>query len=36
MVFRKEIEIKKSERMFKAVGGMKNVRRYAREHNKRK
>ena len=32
----KEIEIKKSERMFKEVGGMKNVRRYAREHNKRK
>lgn len=32
----KEIEIKKSERMFKDVGGMKNVRRYAREHNKRK
>lgn len=32
----KEIEIKKSERMFKEVGGMKNVRRYARDHNKRK
>lgn len=32
----KEIEIKKGERMFKEVGGMKNVRRYARDHNKRK
>lgn len=32
----REIEVKKSERMFKAVGGMKNVRRYARENNKRK
>ena len=32
----KEIEVKKNERMFKEVGGMKNVRRYAREHNKRK
>lgn len=32
----KEIEVKKSERMFKEVGGMKNVRRYAREHNKRR
>lgn len=32
----KEIEVKKSERMFKDVGGMKNMRRYAREHSKRK
>lgn len=32
----KGIEVKKSERMFKEVGGMKNVRRYVREHNKRK
>ena len=32
----KEIEIKKCERMFKDVGGMKNVRRYAKEQRKRK
>lgn len=32
----KEIEVKKSERMFKDVGGMKNMRRYAREHSRRK
>lgn len=30
----KEIEVKKCERLFKDVGGMKNVRRYAREHRK--
>lgn len=32
----KEIEVKKCERMFKDVGGMKNVRRYTREHRKQK
>lgn len=32
----KAIERKKCERTFKEVGGMKNARRYAREHNKRK
>ena len=32
----KEIEVKKCERMFKEVGGMKNARRFAREHKKRK
>lgn len=32
----KEIEVKKSERMFKDVGGMKNVRRFAKEQRKRK
>lgn len=31
----KEIEVKKCERMFKDVGGMKNVRRYAKECKKR-
>lgn len=30
----KEIEVKKCERLFKDVGGMKNIRRYAREHRK--
>jgi len=30
----KEIEVKKLERMFKDVGGMKNVRRYAKEKRK--
>lgn len=33
---RKAIELKKCERMFKEVGGMKNARRFAKEHNKRK
>lgn len=32
----KEIEVKKCERMFKEVGGMKNVRRFVRELKKRK
>ena len=32
----REIEVKKSERMFKEVGGMKNVRRYVKEHSKQK
>mgnify|MGYP005774760681 CR=1 FL=1 len=32
----KEIEVKKSERMFKEVGGMKNARRFAKEHRKQK
>lgn len=32
----KAIERKKCERMFKEVSGMKNARRYTREHNKRK
>lgn len=31
----KEIEVKKAERMFRDVGGMKNVRRAARERNRR-
>ena len=30
----KEIEVKKCERLFKDVGGMKNIRRFAREHRK--
>lgn len=32
----KEIEVKKYERMFKEVGGMKNARRFAKEQRKRK
>ena len=32
----KEIEVKKCERMFKEVGGMKNARRFAKEQRKRK
>ena len=32
----KEIEVKKLERMFKDVGGMKNVRKFAKEQRKRK
>ena len=32
----KEIEVKKCERMFKEVGGMKNARRFAKEKRKRK
>ena len=32
----KEIEVKKCERMFKEVGGMKNARRCAKEQRKRK
>ena len=31
----KEIEVKKCERMFKEVGGMKNARRFAKEQRKR-
>lgn len=32
----KKIEVKKCERMFKEVGGMKNARRFAKEQRKRK
>ena len=32
----KEIEVKKCERLFKDVGGMKNVRRYAKERRKQR
>ena len=32
----KEIEVKKYERMFKEVGGMKNARRFAKKQRKRK
>ena len=32
----KELEVKKAERIFKEVGGMKQVRRFAKEHDKRK
>lgn len=32
----REIEVKKCERMFKEVGGMKNARRFAKEQRKRK
>ncbi|WP_331488176.1 ribosome small subunit-dependent GTPase A [Chakrabartyella piscis] len=32
----KEIEVKKLDRMFKDVGGMKNVRKFAKEQRKRK
>lgn len=32
----KEIEVKKLERMFKDVGGMKNIRRFAKEQHKNK
>lgn len=32
----KEIEVKKCERMFKEIGGMKNARRFAKEQRKRK
>ncbi len=32
----KQIEVKKLERMFKDVGGMKNVRKFAKEQRKRK
>lgn len=32
----KEIEVKKCERMFKEVGGMKNARRFAKEQRKQK
>ena len=32
----KEIEVKKLERMFKDVGGMKNMRKFAKEQKKRK
>ncbi len=32
----KEIEVKKLERMFKDVGGMKNMRKFAKEQRKRK
>lgn len=32
----KEVEVKKAERMFKEVGGMKQARKYAREHLQRK
>ncbi len=32
----KEIEVKKCQRMFKEVGGMKNARRFAKEQRKRK
>lgn len=32
----KEIEVKKLERMFKDVGGMKNMRKFAKENRKRK
>ena len=32
----KEIEIKKCERMFKEVGGLKQARRFAKAQNQRK
>lgn len=32
----REIEVKKCERMFKEIGGMKNARRFAKEQRKRK
>lgn len=32
----KEVEVKKAERMFKEVGGIKQARRFAKEHNQRK
>ena len=32
----KEIEVKKCQRMFREVGGMKNARRFAKEQRKRK
>lgn len=32
----KEIEVRKSERMFKEVGGMKNIRKFAKQQNRRK
>lgn len=32
----KEIEVKKCERMFKGVGGMKNMRKFAKQQNRRK
>lgn len=32
----KEIEVRKSERMFKEIGGMKNARRFAKEQSRRK
>lgn len=31
----RQIEVRKSERMFREVGGMKNARRYAKEKNRR-
>ena len=31
----KEIEVKKSERMFKGIGGMKNIRKFAKQQNRR-
>ena len=32
----KEVEVKKAERMFREVGGIKQARRFAKEHNQRK
>ena len=32
----KELEVKKAERMFREVGGMKQARRFAKEHYQRK
>lgn len=32
----KEVEVKKAERMFKHVGGMKKARRFAKEHDQQK
>ena len=32
----KEVEVKKAERMFGKVGGIKQARRFAKEHNQRK
>ena len=32
----KEVEVKKAERMFKEVGGIKQARRFAKEQNQRK
>ena len=32
----KEVEVKKAERMFKHVGGMKKTRRFAKEHDQQK
>ena len=32
----REVEVKKAERMFKEVGGIKQARRFAKEHNQRK